>query len=60
MALVPLDLIAHLISDKEPRPNKFTRAMGELIQEARSLCFRYAKMYSCGKSGCIRKVISYG
>ena len=30
-----LDLIAKLISDKEPHPNKFTRAMGKLIQKAR-------------------------
>lgn len=30
-----LEDFARLISDKEPKPNKFTSAMGQLIQEAR-------------------------
>jgi transcriptional regulator with XRE-family HTH domain len=30
-----LDSIRNLIADKEPTPNKFTKAMGELIRKAR-------------------------
>ncbi len=33
---MPLDLISKLVSDKDPTPNKFTIAMGELIKVARN------------------------
>ena len=33
---MPLDLLSKLVSDKDPTPNKFTIAMGELIKEARN------------------------